>query len=50
MENNFAENYRPGYKLIFRQTRRTKDGRIERRPNGKPFAMWVKIDDGRTAA
>ena len=45
-----AKNGKPGYMLIFRKTIRTKDGRIIRRPNGKSFPIWIKIDSGKTAA
>ena len=50
MRDNFAQNSRPGYKLIFRKAIRTRDGRILRRPNGGVFPIWIKIDSGKTAA
>jgi len=36
----------PGKKLIFRMTRKNpKTGRLERRPNGKPWPIVVDIDE-----
>ena len=35
-------NAKPGYHPIFRMTVRTRNGRIIRRRNGRPFIIWVK--------
>lgn len=32
----------PGYILIIRMTITTKNGRKIRRPDGRPWAFWVK--------